>query len=191
MTAMRTAKEARRVLAAAGQAEAPPEHQMRRRAIEVVTEVETTVDAATGASVKVPGRTGLKVVSKIDHLYARQLISERQYLAALEVLRWMEQAQLEPRSALALISDGSPGGGAGGVACWANNRMEALRRLRLLQRDIGVPMMSLLLHVLLAEGNLADWSGLATSTRAKREDYRTGATLALLLIALDRVAEGA
>ncbi|WP_156994998.1 hypothetical protein [Elstera litoralis] len=188
MTAARTRAEVKRVRAAAGDAALPPDVQMARRNIQVVTELERAVDPETGKPVRVPGRTGLKVVSKIDHLYARQLVSERQYQAALEVLGWMQQAQLSAPSALSLMTQS---GGAGGLDGWTVARLDALSRLRHLRQDIGTPGMGLLVYVLLDEGDLGDWPGLADSTAQRRKDYRGSAALALLLIVLDRLVIGA
>jgi hypothetical protein len=184
MTAARTRAEVKRVRAAAGDAALPPDVQMARRNIQVVTEVERAVDPETGKPVRVPGRTGLKVVSKIDWLYARQHITEAQYGAALTVLGWMQQAQLSAPSALALIG-GS--GGAGGTQGWVDERLDALERLRNLRKDIGTPLIGLLSYVLLDEGDLADWTGLAHSTQMANSKKRGGAVMALLLIALNQI----
>ncbi len=188
MTAVRTKREVRELVAAAGDAVLPPAEQLARRNIQVVTDPSHLALQDDGTIKKVPARTGLRNVSKIDDLYARQRIDEAQYRAALEVLGWMGEAQLQPGSALAALG-GS--GGAGGVEGFTNARLDALEALRLLQKDIGKIMMDLLVYVLLEEGDLADWQGLAQSTKAKRADYRTNATMALLLMALDRIAKGA
>lgn len=188
MTAVRTKKEVRALVAAAGDAVLPPAEQLARRNIQVVTEVDVSVCPETGKRLSKPGRTGLRVVSKIDDLYARGRITQAHYLAAQQVLGWMQQAQLEAGSALATLGGT---GGAGGVEGYTHAQLNALQSLRCLRKDIGKPLMDLLIYVLLDEGDLADWQGLAPTTRGKRADYRTASAMALLLIALESIAKGA
>lgn len=184
MAAVRTKREVRALVAAVSDAVLPPAEQLARRNIQVVTDPEHLALQDDGAIKKVPARTGLRVVSKIDWLYARQLISQAQYLAAIEVLGWMQQARLEPVSALAMLG-GS--GGAGGVEGYTQVQLDALQALRCLQRDIGKPLMGLLVYVLLDEGGLGDWQGLAPSTKMAHPKKRGVAVMAMLLIALDRL----
>lgn len=181
-------RDGRRLVAQVGAAVAAPTPERLRKGVALVTDPAQTEVQADGSVKRTPARTGFKAVSKLDTLYARKAVSEVQYEAALTVLHWMEQAQLSAPSALRLIAQTGRAGGSDG---WTVARLDALTRLRLLSRQIGQPMMGLLVYILLDEGDLADWPGLAKSTRARREDYRTGAVMALLLIALDRIAEGA
>lgn len=188
MAAVRTKSEVRALVAAAGDAVLPPAEQLAKRNIQVVTEVDVSVCPETGKRLTKPGRTGLKKVSKIDNLYARELITEPEYLAALQVLGWMQQAKLSAHSALAHLGSS---GGAGGVEGYTHAQLDALGRLRRLKNALGVPFMALLVYVLLSDGDLADWDGLADSTKRKRKDQRGASALDMLRLALGRLVEGA